>query len=225
MAIQSAAGSVILVARSPELDTLVPFHVAGRMNKRTGTILGGLFVVLLALGGLAWRPSARPDEPVVLRLKGYHWVARQDLCYAQLELINRSTNVVSYPVFQDDLLRLSPTLTRTDQRPGWEYRTTWSSPGTVSVTHTLAPGKTVTLRVEVKRAGPKQSIGIPSDHVPARAHSPLEIWLRRVLQPLSNRLGLRIAPPELLEIFDQWIWCDSPMDPPPRPVEESSWKN
>ena len=196
------------------------------MNKRTGTILGGIFVVLLAFGSLAWRPSARPEDPVVLRLKGYHWVARQDLCYAQLELVNRSTNVVSYLVFQDDLLRLSPTLTRPDQWPGWEYRTRSSAPpGTVSVMHTLAPGKTVSLRVEVKRGGPKQSIGIPCQYVPARVHSPLEIWLRKILQPLSNRLGLRIAPPELLEFFDQWIWCDSPMDPPLRPAEESSWQN
>ena len=159
--VRKVAETVFLVAQNQELDTLVSSHVAGRMNKRTGTILGGTFVVLLALGSFAWRPPARPKDPVVLRLKGYHWVARQDLCYAQLELVNRSTNAVSYPVFQDDLLRLSPTFTRTDQWPGWEFRTTSSSPpGTVSEMHTLAPGKTVTLRVEVKRGGPKPSIGI-----------------------------------------------------------------
>ena len=225
--VRKVAATVFLVAQSQEFDTLVPPHVAGRMNKRTGIILGGIFVVLLALGSLVWRPSARLEDPVVLRLKGYHWVTRQNLCYAQLELVNRSTNVVSYPVLQDDdLLRLSPTFTRADQSPGWQFRiASSSSSGTRSVMHTLAPGKTATLRVEVKRGGNKPSIGIPCDHVPARVRLPLEIWLRRVLQPLSDRLGLRIAPPELLEIFDQWIWCDSPMDPPPRPVEESSWQN
>jgi hypothetical protein len=196
------------------------------MKKRIGPILAGFVVALLLLGSIAWWPPARPEGQVVLRLKGYHWVARQNLCYAELELVNRSTNALLYPVVQGDPFLLSPTLMRTRQWPGWGAGA-WapSSLGVINEMHTLEPGKTANLRVQVTPMNAKPFIGILCDHVPARAHSPIEISLRRVLQPVSNRLGPQIAPPELLGFLDQEIWCSSPMDPPTRPVEESSWQN
>ncbi len=196
------------------------------MKERIGPILAGFVVALLLLGSIAWWLPARPEEQVALRLKGYHWVARQNLCYAELELVNRSTNALLYPVVQGDPFRLSPTLMRTRQWPGWGTGA-WapSSWGVVNEMHTLEPGKTANLRVQVARGGAKPSLGIACDHVPEKVHSPIEIWLRQVVQPLSNRLKLQIAPPDLRGFLDQWIWCDSLMDPPPRPVEDSSWQN
>ena len=168
------------------------------MNQRIGTILAGSVVVLLVLGGIAWRLSARPEDQVVLRLKGYHWVAGQNLCYAELELVNRSTNTLHYPVFQGDHLGLSPTLMRSRLGADWGF-VVWTptSSGEVNEMHRLEPGKTADLRVQVTLGTEKPSIGILCDHVPEKARSLMEILSRRVLQPLSNWLGLQIASPEM----------------------------
>jgi hypothetical protein len=179
-------------------------------------------VLFLTVAGVAWNLAGRTENPVTLRLKGYHWVARQNLCYAQLELINRTINRVTFPVYQNDDFGHSPTFSRKSRWSPWAPDgIPPSSPAAVCVVHTLNPGQTVTLKVQVTPGTVKRYVGVLLNDVPARALSPLEVWLRRVLQPASSALGFRLAPPEALPFFEQLIWCDQPMNLPPRPQKET----
>jgi hypothetical protein len=193
------------------------------MNKWRNAIWVGTSLLLLAAGSLGWKLSVRREEPVVLRLKGYHWVARQNWCYAQLELINRSTNRVKYPVFQNDDFGLSPTFSRGNRLGTWAPTgIPQSAPSSVCVVHTLEPGQTATLKVYVTPGTTQRFAGVLLTDVPVRNRSSLELWLRRVLQPASRLLGIPLEPPESLAFWDQLISSDLPMNPPPKPVEDHS---
>ena len=209
------------VARRSKLYIFPSSQVENRANKWRTAIWLGAIVLLLAGASVAWKLAARMEEPVSLRLKGYHWVARQNLCYAQLELINRTTNRVTFPVYQNDDFGLSPTFSRENRLSPWAPDgIPPSSPASISVVHTLNPGQSVTLKVQVTPGTVKRFVGVLLNDVPVRALSSLEVWLRRALQPASSALGFRLAPPEALPFFDQLIWCDQPMNPPPRLVEQ-----
>lgn len=170
-----------------------------------------LIIGLTGIAGIVYL-SSRPAYGVFLVFNGFKSLEGDRTQYGRFELINRTTNAIKYLVVRDSPIALLGTFSRERTKDGWAP-VQGESYALECVDRELTAGQRVELLVPLDpKAPPKlfaaccQGVRIP--------RSPTALWLRRLVTPLCRIVKIPLIHPDALPIYDQQIWCPTPLSSP-----------